>query len=318
MQTDCRRAGTEAPSVSVVICAYTEERWDALVEAVASMARQTLAPAETIVVVDHNRALHERASGAFPHVRVLESDGDPGLSSARNTGVRVARGEVVAFLDDDAVADSVWLEELARPYRDPRVIGCGGVASPDWSPGEAPRWLPREFYWTIGCSYRGLPDRCEAIRNPIGASMSFRRDVLERIDGFATGIGRLGTTPLGCEETELSIRARRAHAQGVVLHVPAARVLHRVPAERASWRYFRARCWAEGRSKALVTGRVGAEDGLSVERAYALRTLPTGVVRGLADTLRGDASGVLRSGAIIAGLAITAAGYLRGRLAPGG
>ena len=147
--------------------------------------------------------------------------------------------------------------------------------------------------------------------------MSFRRAVFDRTRGFTSGIGRVGRTPLGCEETELSIRARQAYQGGVVLHVPTARVEHAVPAERLSWRYFRSRCWAEGLSKALVTEEVGFADALSSEWIYTLRTLPTGVASGLSDGVRGDHTGFLRAGAIIGGFLVTAAGYLRGRLAKG-
>ncbi len=93
---------------------------------------------------------------------------------------------------------------------------------------------------------------------------------------------------------------------------------HRVPRERASWRYYRARCYAEGLSKAAVASAVGTSDSLSSEREYVQRTLPRGVIRGLADMLRhGDAGGLGRALAIVAGLALTAAGYARGRLFAG-
>ena len=174
--------------------------------------------------------------------------------------------------------------------------------------------MPPEFYWTIGCSYRGLPTQTAPIRNPIGANMSFRRAVFDRIEGFVDGIGRVGRTPLGCEETELSIRARRAFPGGTVLHVPAAVVEHLVPDERVSWRYFVSRCWAEGLSEALVTQEVGSTDALSSERTYTLKTLPTGVLRGLMDGVRGDLAGLRQSGAIVTGLLVTMAGYARGRL----
>ena len=225
-----------------------------------------------------------------------------------------ANGEIVAFLDDDAIADDTWLEELTRPYDNPDVLGAGGVARPQWEGGTAPRWLPEEFYWTIGCSYRGLPTQTAPIRNPIGANMSFRRAVFAQIEGFSSGIGRVGTTPLGCEETELSIRVRQTYPGGVVLHVPTARVEHAVPAKRLSWSYFRSRCWAEGLSKALVTEEVGSTDALSSEWTYTLKTLPAGVLRGLLDGVRGDLSGLRRAGAIVAGLLVTMAGYTRGRL----
>lgn len=305
---------TTASSISVIVCTFTQRRWDALLDAVASVDAQTRHALETIVVIDHDSDLFERATASLRDACVVENAGERGLSGARNTGVRVARGEIVAFLDDDAIAESTWLEELARAFDDPGVIGAGGVASPRWEGGMAPRWLPSEFYWTVGCSYRGLPTQTAPIRNPIGANMSFRRAVFAQIDGFTSGIGRVGSTPLGCEETELSIRARQAHPGGVVLHVPAARVEHAVPAERSSWGYFRSRCWAEGISKALVTEEVGSADALSSEWTYTFRTLPTGVLRGLLDVVHGDITGLRRSGAIVAGLVVTVAGYARGRL----
>ena len=86
-------------------------------------------------------------------------------------------------------------------------------------------------------------------------------------------------------------------------------IWHLVPAERCRFSYFRSRCYAEGLSKALVTASVGAGDGLSAERHYTTRTLPSGVVRGIADLRHGDLAGLGRSAAIVTGLAATAAGY---------
>lgn len=119
---------TTAPTVSVIICAYTQQRWEVLLDSVASVGRQTRRALETIVVIDHDSELLERAGATLRHVRVMESAGERGLSGARNTGVMAAHGEIVAFLDDDAVADNTWLEELARAYDDPNVVGAGGVA----------------------------------------------------------------------------------------------------------------------------------------------------------------------------------------------
>ena len=121
--------------------------------------------------------------------------------------------------------------------------------------------------------------------------------------------------PIRCEETELAIRARRRRPGSVVLHVPQARVEHNVTAERATWRYLFWRCWAEGRSKAVVGSIVGTEAALASERPYVSRTLPSAFARGLLDGVRGDPSGVLRAAAIVTALATTLAGYLVGRLA---
>jgi hypothetical protein len=145
--------------------------------------------------------------------------------------------------------------------------------------------------------------------------MSFRRDAILRSGGFTHGLGRVGSVPLGCEETELALRLTRAAPGSVIIHAPRARVEHRVPPERASWRYFCSRCWAEGLSKAAVSRMVGRGGALSSERHYVSRTLPAAVVRELGSALRGDGAGLRRAVVICAGLAITAAGYVRGCLA---
>jgi GT2 family glycosyltransferase len=302
-----------AVTVSVVICCYTERRFELLRDAVSSALRQSQPADEVIVVVDHAPDLLRRARGAFDgRVRVVANGGRRGLADARNAGVRRATAEVVAFLDDDAVADERWLEELTACYDDPRVIGTGGLVDAEWAT-QAPRWMPSEFLWVVGCSYTGLPTVPSVVRNPIGANMSFRRHVLTT-GGFRAGVGRVGTLPMGCEETELAIRATREEPGAQVVHLPRARVRHHVPAERASWRYFASRCWAEGRSKAIVATLAGADSGLASERDYVRRTLPAAVVRGLRDAVRGDLSGLGRASAVMAGLSLTAAGYARGRI----
>lgn len=302
----------EQLSCSVVICAYTEDRWDALIAAVDSVRAQTIPPTEIIVVIDHNRPLLTRARSALPGVTLIENQEARGLSGARNSGIAAARGDVIAFLDEDAIAEPDWLAWLLGGYQNPRVLGVGGAIEPLWSEAR-PEWFPEEFDWVVGCTYRGMSTVTAPVRNLIGCNMSFRREIFEVVGGFQNGIGRIGTLPVGCEETELCIRVRQRWPDSVLLYEPRARVYHRVPESRANWRYFRSRCYAEGLSKAQVSRLVGARDGLASERAYTFRTLPRGVGRGLLDSLReGDLRGVRRAAAIIAGLSLTAAGYLAG------
>jgi glucosyl-dolichyl phosphate glucuronosyltransferase len=302
-------------TVSVVISAYTEERWDDLVAAVESLRRQTCPPHQVIVVVDHNPSLLERVRAHLPDVEAVENTEPRGLSGARNSGIAAAEGAIIAFLDDDAVAAPAWIERLRAGYEDPSVIGVGGAAEPWWLDGR-PRSFPPEFDWVVGCTYRGMPETPARVRNFIGANMSFRRAVFESAGTFQSGIGRIGTRPVGCEETELCIRAQRRWPEGVFLFEPAAKIAHRVPAQRGTWRYFASRCYAEGLSKAVVSQLAGSRDGLASERTYALRTLPRGVARGLADAaLRGDVSGLGRAGAIVGGLCVTTAGYVVGTVA---
>jgi hypothetical protein len=99
--------------------------------------------------------------------------------------------------------------------------------------------------------------------------------------------------------------------EGQFIYEPRARIHHFVPLSRSQWRYFLRRCYQEGKSKALIARYVGTRTGLQTERSYTARILPRGILKGLGDTfLHADIFGLVRAGAIIAGLATTAAGYL--------
>jgi len=300
--------------ISVIICAYTEKRWDDLMAAVDSVRQQIVPVREIIVVIDHNAELLRRAQEALPDVVVVENTGTPGTSEAWNSGIAFASGQAIAFLDDDVVAKPDWSLSLQEPLKNPHMLGIGGSVTPNWSE-KRPSWFPEEFYWVVGCTYRGMPQTAATIRNPIGSNMVFRREVFEGIGVFRRELGSVGASLMRCDETELCIRAHQRWPQGSFLYEPEANVSHRVPAGRATWRYFCARCYAEGLSKAVMTRFVGVKDGLSAERVYVLKTLPQGIIRGAADMLlHHNISGIARSGAIIAGFVVTVAGYLAGRL----
>jgi len=302
------------PRISVVICAYTLDRWDDLVEAVQSVQMQDLPAFEIMVVIDHNPPMLERVRRDLAGVVSVENREERGLSGARNSGIEVARGDIVAFLDDDAMAERGWIRELSEGYRNERILGVGGAIRPLWLTGR-PAWFPEEFSWVVGCSYRGMPTSEAPVRNLIGANMSFRRAVFVAVGGFRSGIGRVGTLPVGCEETEMCIRAQSHWPHGIWLYKPQATVDHRVPGHRVRPTYFLARCYAEGISKALVAKLVGVDQGLASERTYTMRTLPVGVAHGVADALfRSDPWGLARAVAIVAGLLTTASGFGIGRL----
>jgi GT2 family glycosyltransferase len=299
-------------TISVVICSYTMERWEHIVRAVDSVRAQTLVPAEVILVVDYNDELAWHARGAFPGVRVIRNAQTRGLSGARNTGIRAAGGDVIAFLDDDAAASASWLETMVTYYDDPMVHGVGGSATAVWTGGPRPRWLPPEFDWVVGCTYRGQPTRTASVRNLVGCNMSFRREVFDLVGGFSSAIGRIGKTPLGCEETELCIRLNQAVPGAELLYDPAVNVEHWVSPDRREFRYFRDRCYGEGLSKAAVARLVGAGSGLAAERSYVWSVLPRGFLLALLHVLLLRPSGAGRAFSIVFGLLATTVGYVRG------
>src|SRR3954452_13026895 len=132
--------------VSVVICAHESARWSQLQAALLSVEHQHQRPAETVLVIDHNPALFERAGKEFRGLKVVENSEPPGLGGARNSGIAASSGSVVAFLDDDAAASPEWLRMLVEQYSDPEVAGVGGSVEPIWEGGR-PRWFPIEFDW---------------------------------------------------------------------------------------------------------------------------------------------------------------------------
>lgn len=296
--------------ISVIICAHAEERWSQLVDAIASVLQQTRLPREIIVVIDHNETLLALARAALSKITITSSKEARGLSGARNHGIALARSALIAFLDDDAVAEPDWLERLSLLCQNAHVLGAGGAAEPLWS-SNRPAWFPEEFLWVVGCRYRGLPQMLAVVRNPYGGCMCFRREIFETVGGFRNGLGHIGSRPLGGEETELCIRIQQRWPARRFLYDPQAIIHHHVPARRAGWRYFCARCYAEGCSKALITRYIGPKAGLATEKTYLCSTLPRGILHNIADTfLRRDVTGLLRTIAIITGFLLTLCGYL--------
>ena len=301
-------------TVSVVICAYTEDRWDELVCALEGVRSQTVGVAEIILVIDHNEALLQRVAASFLDVLVMANGEQRGLSGARNTGIAAASGDIVVFMDEDAVPARDWLERLIVHFASEDVVGVGGAIRPYWLQTR-PGWFPSEFDWVVGCTYTGMPLVPSEVRNLIGCNMAFRRWVFDSAGIFRDGIGRVGTLPVGCEETELCIRVRQRLPGARMLYDPNAVVDHRVPPTRARFSYFVNRCYSEGLSKALITRYIGRQDALASERTYTVRTLPLGVLGGLRDGLRRDLYGIMRAGAIVIGFACTVAGYVVGTAA---
>jgi GT2 family glycosyltransferase len=315
-------------SASVVICAYTMDRWEDLKSAIASSATGEQKPEQIIVVIDHNDVLlmHTRTyvgEVSFGgKVRVVPNSHRRGLSGARNTALDLASEDVVVFLDDDATATTSWLSHLLRHYADDTVVGVGGEARPVWPADVAevrPTMFPAadgsargELDWVVGCTYQGQPEKATPVRNLMGCNMSFRRSVFVSVAGFSEDLGRVGKTPLGCEETEFCIRVRQRDSSATIIFEPRAVVHHRVTADRVRWRYLIKRSYAEGLSKSAVANIVGRDIALESERSYVKQVLVRAVLREIAKAAKGRSSGWLGAGAIFAALGATVVGYLRG------
>ncbi|MGZ4295523.1 MAG: glycosyltransferase family 2 protein [Solirubrobacteraceae bacterium] len=304
-------ARVTATQATVVVCAFASARLEQTVACVESVLSQDPPPAQVVIVVDHNDTLEADLRARLPEdVEIVPNRDARGLSSARNTAIARSRGDYVVFIDDDAVAHEQWLGRLLSAFDDPAVIGAGGHARPLWAK-PPPDWFPPEFLWVVGCSYTGLPET-GSVRNPLGCNMAFRAETFRRVGMFNPAIGRLGSLPLGCEETEFCLRASRAVPDARIALVSGAEIDHHVPAARATVSYLLRRCYFEGISKALVR-RLGDGRSLDTERAYLRTALPARVKASVRRALGGHvAEGLGLAGAVIGAVGAAAAGYLVG------
>ncbi len=297
-------------TVSVVICAYTEDRWPLLVRSVASVHDQSRPPIEVIVCVDHNDTLLERCrlqwapqgdDGQIPVV-VIANKFEGRLGSARNSAAEVARGDVVAFLDDDAWAEPDWLERLVLPYCDESVVAVGGAPVPEFERAR-PSWFPPEFDWVFGCAYSGLPIEQAPVPRLIGANMSVRRSALAEIGGFHSD---------NHDDMDMCHRLKHLRPADKIIYEPAAQVHHFVPAVRTTWGYFWRRCFFVNRGKVEAFRQMEGAANRSADVGFVARALSRGVSRGLRQAVRGDAWGAARTASIVAGVFLAGSGHIAG------
>lgn len=236
--------------VSVIICTYAEDVYDDFQEAVESVRKQTYDDVEIVLVADGNEAVYQRMRddyGDRDDIIVTRTEENVGISAARNHGIEQASGDVVAQIDDDAIADTEWIEELVSVYESTDAIAVGGKMTPKWVAGK-PEFLPEEFYWLIGVTHRGFAEPGEEVRNTFGSNISFRREVITELGGFDANVGRKGDAEIQAHESELCTRLRQEFDRGVVYN-PDAKVAHKVFEYRTEPGWLLKRAFWQGYSK---------------------------------------------------------------------
>lgn len=299
--------------ISVIICVYTEERLADIKEAVNSVLNQSFAPCEVIVSVDHNIGLSDTLKKEFTaEVKIVRNEGIRGLSETRNVGIRASDGEIIAFIDDDAVAKKDWLLHLTAPFKNKNVVAVGGKAIPLWLNGGRPTWFPEELDWIVGCSYKGLPVKGNEIRNVPGCNMAFSREAFTKAGLWENSIGSIGQSLKGGEEAELCIRIAERNPGSSIVLSPDAIIKHKVPAHRASLNWIWKNSFDQGRCKARLnmlirdTQRTAFSTENSYLRYLLLNSIPVRLSRFYK---RGSLTQI---GAILVCITATAMGYVVG------
>jgi glycosyltransferase involved in cell wall biosynthesis len=303
----------EALTISVVVCAYTMERFDETRRCVASVLAGDRHPDEVLLIVDENPMLRERLREVLPpEVQVFDSDGH-GISDARTMALRIAIGSVVAFIDDDAWAEPSWLFELSSAFQDADVLGAGGRVEPDWEDPSAA--LPPEIYWVVGATYRGHRTDAGPISRPLGCNMAVRREIFLKLGGFPSAFGpRSGAKMSSNEELAMFTTITNHYSDECIHYVPAAVVHHFAPLSRCTFRYLLSRSTVEGTSKADIRRLFGSR-AMAADRTYVIEVIGSSVFGYLAGAVRDRDPRSLRAAALVASSFLMTTGAYLTRLA---
>lgn len=201
-------AKAEAPVFSVIVCTYN--RAELLTCCLETLIAQTISPqAYEVVVVDNNsvddtKAVVGRFAATRPNVRYV-FEAEQGLSAARNRGVREARGNCLAFLDDECKVAPDWLSQAERIKRETQARVFGGPYQP-WYQSDKPVWYKDAYGASQDIGSTGwLPDTSFVS----GGNFFIDKRVLEEVGGFRTDLGMKGDQLGYGEETDLQIRFRK-------------------------------------------------------------------------------------------------------------
>ncbi|RBQ17588.1 hypothetical protein DP939_24840 [Spongiactinospora rosea] len=310
-------AGVGVATLTVVVVGGAKEGWERLKETMAAIEGQRVRPDEVILVIDHNVELAAWSATEFDGVTVLAHEGTRGSAAARNRALAAARGDVVAFLDDETAPDPDWTERLLEAYADPEVVAVRSRLAIRWEAGR-PNWFPNELAWVVGAPCTGAPDDGGPIDDLYGAGLSLRRETLFAAGGFPEDLdhqaGGILTEPPAGAKTELWLRLRDLAPGAKLVQQPSATLRVCLDARRGGIGHLVSRCAAEGKSLAAVPQRAQGRAALGAHLAPIRAGLPRAVFRMLTATGPRDVKAWRALAAMLLALVATTVGYLNGRL----
>jgi glycosyltransferase involved in cell wall biosynthesis len=275
-----------AINISVILCTYN--RCQSLAKALESIAATTFSNSleREVLVIDNNssdrtREVVEGFCRRFPdHFRYV-FEPQQGKSHALNTGIREARGEVLAFTDDDVTVEPTWLENLTAELFSDEWAGAGGRIFPEREV-KLPNWLtlegPQSMAGLLVLFDRG-PVAGELTVPPFGANMAFRKAMFEEYGGFRTDLGP--PPKLRGEDTEFCLRLVKASQR--FHYAPSAIVYHEIPEKRLTKSYFLSWWFGHGRTTIRLREKRPHVKGISPEYLglgnRVLKMLPGGIWR---------------------------------------
>ena len=196
-----------------------------------------------------------------------------GKSHALNTGIAEAKGDALAFMDDDVTVEATWLWNLIVPLQNGKWIGSGGRVLPRWV-CSTPKWLPSQGWYVSGplalFDQGAIP--CILTEPPFGTNMAFKKNTFRKYGGFRTDLGPCPGSEVRNEDTEFGRRLLAAREP--LWYEPSAVVHHRVPEERVRKEYFLA--WWFDKARADIR-----ELGIPTDTKWLVQGIPLHLFRRL-------------------------------------
>ena len=262
--------------ITVIVCTFNRS-------GLLQTALETIAASEVpagvgweILVADNNsndgtRAVVEGFIRLHPGRFRYVFEPRHGKSNALNTAISAARGDVLAFADDDIIVHPQWLYALTAPLVNGPCMGSGGRVVAEWK-SAAPAWLDTESWILAGPLVhfdRGL-EAGQLNETPLGTNMAFRKSLFERYGGFRTDLGPRPGSEIRNEDSEF---VRRLLQGGEPLYYePSAIVYHPIPENRLTKDYFLAWWFGKGCSEIR-------ESGISSEVRWRVSGIPLSFLR---------------------------------------
>jgi glycosyltransferase involved in cell wall biosynthesis len=238
--------------LSVIVATY--RRYDVLPRAIDSLlcqkniSRQHL---EIIVVDNTPKIYREKVHNASECDTFIYED-ISGLSRARNIGVKISNSDLIAFLDDDAIANPNWAHEaVSLMHSNPQWQVIGGRILADYRDTEKPIWINSKLEEFLSCIDWPVSEPMPISKGYwiAGANMIFRRNVFANGLQFDERLGRNGSTSLlSNDETELF----EAIGKENIYYVPSMPVQHVIPANRLDPKWFRKRIFWQALSDIIA------------------------------------------------------------------
>ena len=244
---------------SVVIC--THNRKSFLLKSLASVLVQDFDPQSYELIVVDNQSTDGTAEAVENFLQLSSEKSrakvvkEPrlGLSHARNRGLQEASGDLIIFLDDDAIAPSNWLSSMVSVFdSDPRIAVVGGKVDPLWPEGRAPDWISRDLFSHFSVIDWGVGTQDLASDQWLaGANIGYRRKVIVEVGGFSGKLGRKGKLLLSCEESLLNFQIKKNGHR--IIYNGQACVDHYVMPDRMNASWLMQRSFWQGASEAIMS-----------------------------------------------------------------